>query len=180
VIKIKKIVMSFILMLAIVFPHNILSFSTGLDEVDLTGKRVLFLSSYSPSFETFFKQVEGLKSIIDENKVTLDIEFMDSKRFYTEENLTNFYVALKYKIENMDPYDVIIVGDDNALDFAVENRELFPEVPIVFLGINDIDKAKILSLDSNIVGIYESVSLAGCIWLIRNTVNGNQKIQLIN
>jgi hypothetical protein len=49
--------------------------------------RVLMISSYSPSFMTFFHQIDGVKSVLEELDVTLDIEFMDSKRFYTEEKL---------------------------------------------------------------------------------------------
>ncbi len=46
------------------------------------GNRVLFISSYSPSFQTFFQQVDGIRSELDDMEITLDIEFMDSKRFF--------------------------------------------------------------------------------------------------
>lgn len=153
------------LMLALIVLYNVTSSSTYNENGDLTDKRVLFLSSYSPSFETFFKQVEGLKSVLDKNRVTLDIEFMDSKRFYTDENYQNFYKSLKYKVDNSEKYDVVIVGDDNALSFVTEHEELFIDIPIVFLGINDIENAKSHSENSTITGIYESVSLSGTVEL---------------
>jgi len=152
-------------MLALIVLYNVTSSSTYNENGDLTDKRVLFLSSYSPSFETFFKQVEGLKSVLDKNRVTLDIEFMDSKRFYTDENYQNFYKSLKYKVDNSEKYDVVIVGDDNALSFVTEHEELFIDIPIVFLGINDIENAKSHSENSTITGIYESVSLSGTVEL---------------
>jgi len=153
------------LMLALIVLYNVTSSSTYNENGDLTDKRVLFLSSYSPSFETFFKQVEGLKSVLDKNRVTLDIEFMDSKRFYTDESYQNFYKSLKYKVDNSEKYDVVIVGDDNALSFVTEHEELFIDIPIVFLGINDIENAKSHSENSTITGIYESVSLSGTVEL---------------
>jgi len=53
-------------------------------------KRILFISSYSPSFSTFYQQIEGIKDTLDDYPIIIDMEFMDSKRFYTEETLTTF------------------------------------------------------------------------------------------
>lgn len=137
------------------------------DETLSPSKNVLFISSYSPSFETFFNQVNGLKSVFDAENITLDIEFMDTKRFFTQENYEIFHQSISYKLENSDPYDLIIVGDDNALNFVVDYEELFEELPIIFLGINDVDFAKEISLENNMTGIYESVSLKGTLDLAR-------------
>lgn len=127
-------------------------------------KRILLISSYSPCFETFFQQIEGIKSQIEGKNIELDIEFMDSKRFFTDENLNNFYISLKYKLENLDPYDAIIVSDDNALNFVQEyNKKLFEGIPIVFLGINNIENAVNASRDKHITGIIEDVSISDTI-----------------
>jgi len=69
-------------------------------------------------------QVDGLKSALDANNVVLGLEFMDTKRFYTEENYSNFYSSLKYKLDNSDEYDVIIAGDDTALNFVEDFETL--------------------------------------------------------
>ncbi len=144
-----------------------LSFTTKAEptKTNLTGKRILFISSYSPSFNTFFNQVDGMRSVFDETHVVFDIEFMDTKRFYSEENMHNFLISLEYKLENSEKYDLIIIGDDNALDFVSTNEYLFPDQPIVFLGINDMEKAKSLGADSRYTGICETVSLEGTIEL---------------
>ena len=49
-------------------------------------KRVLFVSSYHPSFPSFDLQVSGIRAALaergfDSRKIVMDIEFMDSKRF---------------------------------------------------------------------------------------------------
>lgn len=122
--------------------------------------RVLFISSYHPGFPTFFQQVEGLSEVFLHEQVMLDIEFMDTKRFVSEENLTNFRQLLAYKLSHLPPYDAIITGDDNALKFALtEQYGLFNNLPVVFLGLND--SALALDQDSNpwVTGTLEKVSM---------------------
>ena len=50
-------------------------------------KTVLLISSYHPGFPTLFQQIDGIKSVFENTNIALDVEFMDSKRFYTEANL---------------------------------------------------------------------------------------------
>ena len=66
------------------------------------GKRVLFISSYSYGWDTVQTQIEGIKAGVDEN-TTIDYEFMDTKRFRTDEWLNMFHDMLKYHLENTDP-----------------------------------------------------------------------------
>ena len=175
----KKKLFSLTLILIVMLSYNISSFGDRSDAMDLSSKKVLFISSYSPSYETFFYQVDGLKSILDANNVVLGIEFMDSKRFHTKENYDNFYQSLKYKLENGEKYDSIIVGDDNALIFVKENEELFVGQPIIFLGVNDITLAEMMSMNSNMTGIVESVSFDGTFELAKQLQpNANRVVAL--
>lgn len=126
----------------------------------LEGKRVLLISSYNPSFITFYEQIEGIKSVLDDKGVLLDVEFMDTKRLYTEENIHNFYETLSYKLEMLPQYDVIMVSDDNGFDFVLEYGEtLFSDIPVVYLGINNIEKAIKASELGHITGVVEAISL---------------------
>ncbi len=123
------------------------------------GKRVLFISSYSYGWDTVQTQIEGIKAGVDEN-TTIDYEFMDTKRFRTDEWLNMFHDMLKYHLENTDPYDVVIVGDDAALQFAMEYREeLFPEIPVVFEGVNDEEYAMKAAENPLVTGIIEKLSV---------------------
>ena len=175
VLKIKKNIARIMIIFIIVIVFSLKTNAESID-TDLQGKRILFISSYSPSFNTFFNQVEGLSSVFDETEAVFDIEFMDTKRFYTEENIHNFLISLQYKIEHSEKYDLIIAGDDNALDFLMTNEDLFPDQPIVFLGINDVNKAKSIAEDARITGIYESVSLEGTIKLARALMPDAKKV----
>ena len=123
------------------------------------GKRILFISSYSYGWDTVQTQIEGIKAGVDEN-TTLDYEFMDTKRFRTDEWLNMFHDMLQYHLENTAPYDVVIVGDDAALQFAMEYREeLFDDIPIVFEGVNDVEYAMKAAENPLVTGILETLSV---------------------
>lgn len=123
-------------------------------------KNVLFISSYTESFLSVPDQLEGIRAVLDTENVSIDIEYMDTKRFVTEESERLFYEMIKYKIENLPIYDAIIVGDDFALLFVMKHQEeLFNNIPIAFLGINDLDTAKIADENLYITGIIEEISV---------------------
>ncbi|MCG3212393.1 MAG: Sensor histidine kinase RcsC [Anaerolineae bacterium] len=129
--------------------------------------RVLLISSYHPAFPTFFEQINGIKSVLNPKEVELDIEFMDSKRFYYQANIDNFYTSLKYKLSQLPPYDAILVSDDNALMFTLEHQaELFPQIPIVFLGVNNVALALEQNNNPFVTGIIERVSMQDTIQLM--------------
>lgn len=169
--KIKSIKI-ILLILIMIIAYNSISFSQN-NEEDEELKRVLLISSYSPSFNTFFQQIDGIKSEFEGKNIQFDIEFMDSKRLYTEDNISNFYNSIKYKLSNLETYDAIIVSDDNALVFVMEHKdELFPEIPIVFLGINNLENAATFSKDPYVTGYIENISIEETI-LVANQINKN-------
>ncbi|MCG8633637.1 MAG: response regulator [Desulfobacterales bacterium] len=123
--------------------------------------RVLYISSYHPGFPTFFRQVEGIKSVFSPRDVFLDIEFMDTKRFPERENRDLFMRSLAYKLGQSVRYDAVIIADDNALTFALEYQErFFRGIPVVFLGVNNIDRALAQNHNPLITGVVEAVSMA--------------------
>lgn len=128
------------------------------EDTDSEG-RVLFISSYSYGSDTVRMQIEGIRSVL-EGKVVLDYEFMDTKRIDDEVSLQKFYEGLAYRLSVVEPYNVVILGDDAALLFAAEHQEeLFKGIPLVFEGINDEALAMELSKDPLITGIVEKYSI---------------------
>lgn len=120
--------------------------------------RILFISSYSYGWDTVQIQIEGIKAGIGSN-VVLDYEFMDTKRVDTETSRRQFYEGLAYRLSIVEPYDVVILGDDAALLFALEYRdELFDGIPLIFEGINDEQLAIEVSKDPLISGVLEKLS----------------------
>lgn len=121
--------------------------------------RVLFISSYSYAWDTVQMQIDGIKEGLGDG-IVLDYEFMDTKRVDDEVSRQLFYDSLAYRLSMVEPYDVVILGDDAALLFAAEYQdELFQDVPLVFEGINDEELALELAQDPMITGILEKLSV---------------------
>ena len=140
---------------------------------------VLFISSYHPSFPTFFDQVEGLRSVLKSPTVNLDIEFMDAKRFNQQQLQGVFYTNLARKLEQLPKYDLVITGDDAATHFAVDHRDdLFADLPIVFFGVNDLAFAASFDRDANVTGVMERASFADTIRLIGRLM-GDTEVMVI-
>lgn len=130
-------------------------------------KQVLLISSYNSRFPTYFQQIAGIKSVLDTTKIKLDIEFMDSKRFMDDHTQKLFYELLRHKLKNNTPYDAILTADDDALNFVLAHEEeLFKNIPTVFLGVNNIEKALKQNYNPNVSGVVESVSMQETIELM--------------
>ncbi|MCP4118091.1 MAG: PAS domain S-box protein [Desulfobacteraceae bacterium] len=131
--------------------------------------RVLFISAYHPGFPTFFQQVEGAESVFNGKEIVLDIEFMDTKRFPGKENLDHFLGSLSCKLGLVKPYDLVMVADDNALLFALDQQfQLLKGIPVVFLGVNDMDLALGQNSNPQVTGVIEAVSQEETIELMIN------------
>lgn len=128
--------------------------TTNAEEYD---KRILFISSYSFSWSCVQNQIVGLEKGLG-NGVTVDYEFMDTRRVYDNTSVALFYSGLKYRLAKQNPYDIVVVGDDAALDFAMRYQsELFPEIPILFLGVNNEELAVAAAENPYITGIEQSI-----------------------
>ncbi|MEQ8665506.1 MAG: ATP-binding protein [Rhodospirillales bacterium] len=127
-------------------------------------RNLLFISSYHPTFHSFEEQIDGLRAGLDDalgdHRVALTVEFMDTKRFPSVENVASFRSHLVQKMAQMQKPDIVVVADDNALEFAVgEKNRLFASTPIVFLGINDVERAVEAGADPMITGVVETTSI---------------------
>ena len=120
--------------------------------------RVLFISSYSYTWSTVPLQMRGIQESLSDS-VSLDVEFMDTKNLSSEIAEEELLERIRFKEEHAGDYDAVIVGDDAAFQFAMKYRaELFPGIPVVFEGINNIDYARQMSEDPLVTGVIESFS----------------------
>ncbi|MCR8743747.1 sensor histidine kinase [Romboutsia lituseburensis] len=141
-------------------------------------KHVLYISSYNPNFVSFDDQVNRIKKEIGDN-VVLQIEYMDTKTFYSEKNEENFYNSIKYKIKNYKKFDVVICGDDRALNFSLEHRnELFKDIPIVYLGVSEIKLVSKANEEKDTYGVTEFPSIKENIDLISKLHSGKNIIAI--
>ena len=120
--------------------------------------KVLFISSYSYTWDTVPLQLKGIQTTLDPS-VTLDMEFMDTKTIRPKMAEEILLKKLRFKQQNGWNYDAVIVGDDAALVFAMNyKKELFSGIPIIFEGINNIEYAKKVSKDPLVTGVIERYS----------------------
>ncbi len=144
-------------------------------------ERVLLISSYNSSFPTYFEQINGVKSVLDSLEINLDVESLDTKRFNDSTIYDLNYQLLNYKLSKGEKYRAILVSDDNALDFAlsVQNR-LFKSIPIIFLGINDLEKALLQNQNPFVTGIVEEVSIEETLDIMVKLFPLTQKVYVIS
>lgn len=119
-------------------------------------QNVLFLNSYQNGYAWSDDILKGVRTVLDSSGLTIDlhIEYMDTKRFKSEEfmDILHSYYAYKYRHYK---FSAIIVSDNNALNFVLKFQDnLFPGVPIVFCGINDF-KPELISERDNYAGVLE-------------------------
>lgn len=128
---------------------------------------ILFISSFNPNFISIEDQLNGLKKELN-NNAHIMIEYMNSKTFDSTENEETFYNLLKYSLENYDKIDAVIAGDDDATEFCIKYRDdLFKDIPISFLGVQDFDRLN-RALECELVsGVSEVESIRANIELIK-------------
>ncbi|MEL6352191.1 MAG: ATP-binding protein [Cyanobacteria bacterium J06627_28] len=105
-------------------------------------KHVLVIHSYNLEISWTQSQKDGIDQGFQdaEQDITIYHEFLDAKRYpnllYQEDFLD--YITAKYQDT---PLSMMMVADDPGLDMVLENREAyFPELPIVFMGINNVQE----------------------------------------
>lgn len=163
--KIQSLIFLWIGILFILMPSGVWALEKEIDLKDTP--QILVLFSYSLDFPTTEPFLAGLEAGFQGSDVVIHTEFMDTKRIYDQEYLTRFYQMLSYKLENRQPYDLVIVADDNALKFIADTHmNLLGEVPILFMGVNSEELAYALKTCDHITGIIEKPSMTAQLKLI--------------
>jgi ABC-type uncharacterized transport system substrate-binding protein len=143
-------------------------------------QKILILNSYHKGFGWTDDQVSAAEKLLSEGTkhVDLFIEYMDTKRIYSNaylENLLDIY-RLKYKKVHL---DAIITTDDNALWFVLQyHKEVFGEAPVSFCGINDYKKS-LMKGKQHYTGLVEILDVKPTIDLALNLHPETQKIVVI-
>ena len=121
-------------------------------------KNVLVINSYHQGLIWSKDETDGIIDVLKKQNNNISIiEYMDWKNYPTDENKLHLFEYYKYKYQNK-RIDVLIVTDDMALEFALENRKsLFSNAPIVFCGVNQDGIANITRGQVNLTGVLEEV-----------------------
>ena len=154
----------FRLTVAVLFGLFLLVFiSTEEGSTEEISKSVLYINSYHQGYPWSDTIFEGIRKTLYQSdyKIELQVEYLDAKKFNVEPVLKAFSQLHQEKFRDQ-RFDVVIVSDDDAFQYAIKYRsQLFPEVPIVFCGVNNLTTEQ--AAVGNITGIVENFDLSGTI-----------------
>ena len=120
-------------------------------------KKLLILHSYHQGLGWTDRINQGIESALNKSdqEIETHIEYMDTKRIYDTQYLQYLYELYRHKFRNR-RFDVVMSSDNHAFNFLLaHHRELFPDTPIVFCGVNGFEDSMLLGHDL-ITGVAES------------------------
>ncbi len=112
-------------------------------------RHVLLLNSYHERMTWVENIVKSVEEVLqpDKNNLSLHIENMDSKLFFSPEYFAIFRDYLRVKYQDID-FSLILSSDNNGYDFLRTHRDtLFPDVPVSFCGVNDFEQSQLIGLE---------------------------------
>ena len=122
--------------------------------------RILVISSYDYSFATVPQHLSGFTEGLGELYVDINYEFMDAKRQYGDSGNADFYSYLSNKLNHTSRFDLVVLVDDTAFQFGLQySSDLFPDTPIVFMGVNNIEEAGEAAAKDNVTGVAEVLNI---------------------
>lgn len=104
-------------------------------------KRVLIINSYHKGYSWTDNTLAGIESVLKDGKsnIELHVEFMDTKRVVNKNHFNRLFQYYRSKFDQI-RFNLVIVSDNDAFHFVLTNRAgLFPNVPIVFCGVNTLN-----------------------------------------
>lgn len=142
---------------------------------------VLILNSYNQGFKWTDDIVAAVTSTMSAKlkKIEFSLEYMDTKRYVDRQLNELLLQTLALKYQRLQP-DIIITSDDNALDFMQQHHQtLFPDVPVVFCGVNNVQDA--LSVDREyFTGLVETLDISANIDLVRHLLPKINEIVIVS
>ncbi|WP_024953950.1 sensor histidine kinase [Sulfurospirillum arcachonense] len=148
-----------------------------------TPKNILLVHSYHKGYkwsDDISKVFENRFELRGDAHITTI--YMDTKRVNTPTYIDRLFKLYKEQFKQRN-FDLIVTVDNNALAFVMKYHEqLFKNVPIVFLGINNLDGFKIKENNkrSYITGVVEEVDIEKNIDLILKIHPTLKKLVIIN
>jgi len=131
-------------------------------------KKIFYLNSYEITFQTYEYSQRAINEAFTPSKYIIDIDFIDSKRFYDKAMYDNLKERLRIKMKEREKYDMVLASDDDALHFVLDNyHEFFAHTPVVFWGLDDLEKASQLDSIGYVTGVVEIVPARENIELIK-------------
>jgi len=149
----------------------------------LFAKEILLLHSYHKGYawsDEISNTIE--KTLFPYPNIEISTYYMDTKRITSPSYFDKLFLLYKEKLTKRE-FDLIIVSDNDAFDFAVKHKDtLFKNLPILFCGINNFDKKSFYqnNLQKNMSGILENVDLEKNFELILKLHPNTKNLLILN
>ncbi len=130
--------------------------------------QVFIIHSYHSGLSWTDSLMNGIRDGFVQGRIDVQMgaEYLDARRFVDALHTRRIREMVISKFKRNSP-DLLIVSDNAAFDFALEQRErAFAGVPIVFCGVNNFDPA-VLSRHRGITGVVEDLSVLDTVDLAR-------------
>ncbi len=146
-------------------------------------KNILLVQSYHRGY----KWSDDISKVLEEkfgnrDDTSLTTVYMDTKRVANDAYFDKLIDLYDEQFKGR-KFDLVIVADNNALDFVTRYHEhLFKGLPVVFLGINNFDEAMVYenNMRTYMTGVAENVDIKKNIDLILKIHPKLKKIVIIN
>ncbi len=148
---------------------------------DPSTRQVLIIHSYHPGFSWTDRINNGITETLHATypNVDIHIEYLDAKRYIPERIMPAFRELLFQKYQETPP-EVIIVSDDVAFETILPLRDsFFPDVPLVFCGVNAFEEQMIEGF-VGVTGVIENFDLAGTLDLALLLQPGTKHLAVVS
>ncbi|MBF0122529.1 MAG: hypothetical protein HQL21_03835 [Candidatus Omnitrophica bacterium] len=139
--------------------------------------KILLIHSYHSEYSWVKDITRGVQAALNEQEVSLDIFYMDTKRYTSQEWMVEMGKKAREKISEVKP-DVVIVSDDNAQAFVT--RHYLNKRPFfVFCGVNGDPEDYGFPAD-NVSGVLERPFINQSLALLREIVPSVKNIAVMS
>ncbi|MGD8780316.1 MAG: HAMP domain-containing sensor histidine kinase [Ignavibacteria bacterium] len=152
----------------------------ALNSILYGSNKILILHSYHQTFDWTEGINKGITSVLDKcpQKLDLSIEYLDAKRYQVKILFELSAELFKEKYQN-EEFDIIIAADNIALRFLNNYKnDLFPDVPVIFCGINNYHDSLTSNL-TNVTGIIENIEIEESLNLALNLFKNTTDVVMI-
>ncbi len=145
-------------------------------------QNVLVLHSYHKGLTWTDSEDSGIRSVFQSRTADIELhtEYLDSKVSADQEHFQKIFELLKHRYSNV-RFKAIIATDDDAYNFYLQYHEkLFPEVPVIFCGVNYFQELQRKGQENFITGVIESFDISKTIKTVLRLHPDTLRIVIIN
>lgn len=162
----------------------LLWFCSGLSALAGTDQPyVLVLASYHPGFAWTDGQIQGVRETLASQYpgVKVRVEYLDTKYVIPDGERTRQLSQLMSSKYGTDRPRLLIAQDDDALDFALNQRKdgVFADLPILFSGVSGVRMRSLVN-QSALTGIFDDADIAANVGLLKKLRPALKQIFIIH